>query len=146
MNEITRIMGDIEAADATAVIVYCRWYSTNYVDWRRNNFRMKSQGSHSMPRLLFMKPVSSFWVNKNLKPAAIFLVLPLKPCAEFLVDRARAWQPVGGQLGIYTGDGRVHLWQPGQPQPTISFIVDPTNQYPEYADFLILLSAPMEKN
>jgi len=52
---------------------------------------------------------------------------------RILVDRARAWQPVGGQLGTYTGDGRVHLWQPGQPHPTISFIVDPTNQYPEYA-------------
>jgi len=52
---------------------------------------------------------------------------------RILVDRARAWQPVGGQLGTYTGDGRVHLWQPGQPHLTISFIVDPTNQYPEYA-------------
>jgi serine/threonine protein kinase/WD40 repeat protein len=35
-----------------------------------------------------------------------------------------AWQPTGERLGIYTGDGRVHLWKPGETTPSISFPVD----------------------
>jgi WD40 repeat protein len=39
------------------------------------------------------------------------------------------WEPSGERLGIYTGDGWVHLWKPGQPAPSISFPVDAGAKY-----------------
>ena len=52
------------------------------------------------------------------------------------------WQPNGESLGIYTGDGWVHIWKLGQPHPTISFPVDPGGKYFDEVTFPSLAFSP----
>ncbi len=53
-----------------------------------------------------------------------------------------AWQPSGENLGIYTRDGRIHIWKPGQSKPAISFPVDVGGKYFDDVTFPQLAFSP----
>ncbi len=53
-----------------------------------------------------------------------------------------AWLPGGERLGIYTRDGIVHIWKPGQPEPEISVPVDVGGKYFDTVTFPSLAFNP----
>jgi serine/threonine protein kinase/WD40 repeat protein len=53
-----------------------------------------------------------------------------------------AWQPDGERLGIYTGDGRIHIWKPGINSPEVSIDADVGGKYFDDVTFPRLAFCP----